>query len=148
MTLVFFCVGYHNLLINEFFSAYAGSMNMTIPANGSLQNVTMQQPTALTVDSVVIGVAHSILSNANIETALALGILGLAGAFVALNYLSGFSANFLVPALIIIVVMNFLFFPISIITDASLPLFLKFFVFVVYNTFTIIATIDFIRGGM
>ena len=64
------------------------------------------------------------------------------------NYLSGFSANFLVPAIIIMLVMNFLFFPISLITDASLPIFLKFFIFAIYNTLSLIATIDFIRGGM
>jgi hypothetical protein len=32
--------------------------------------------------------------------------------------------------------------------DASLPLFFKFFIFAVYNTFTIISAVDFIRGGM
>ena len=148
LTIVFFCIGYQNLLSATIFQTFAGTMGMTIPANGSMSNVTMQQPKTLEPEDLVKDFAESILSSVNIETALGLGILGIAGAFFISNYLGGFSANFLVPAIIIILVLNFLFFPISLITDASLPIFLKFFIFIIYNTLTLIATIDFIRGGM
>ena len=147
LTIVFFCVGYQNLLSASIFQTFAGTMGMTVPANGTLANVTMQQPKSLEINDLVQDFAKSLVSSINIETAL--GIIGIGlGAFFVANYLSGFSANFIVPAIIIMLIMNFLFFPISLITDASLPIFLKFFVFILYNTFTIIATIDFIRGGM
>jgi len=152
MTLVFFCVGYYNLLTSVAFGMYSGSMGMNIDTStGNLTNASMSHGQAIEISNSTAGhlglvqtIAQSILIDTNTAIAFGLAIALL----VAISYLSGFSANFLVPALIIIVVMNFLFFPISILMDASLPLFFKFFIFAVYNTFTIISAVDFIRGGM
>jgi len=152
MTICFFCVGHHNMITSILFQSYAGTMGMNIPTDGNMTNISMSQPKVVEIsnnNSANYGLVQQVANAILIDTNTSLAFFGIAvAAFIVLSYLSGFSANFLVPALIIILVMNFFFFPISTIFDPSLPIYLKFFIFAVYNTFTIIAAIDFIRGGM
>jgi hypothetical protein len=145
MTIIFFCVGYHNLITSTLFDSYLGTMNM------STSTMNSSQPKVIEISNddpnnygLVQNIANSILGDPNVTAAFGLAVI----AFAVISYLSGFSANFLIPALIIILLMNFFFFPFGVVFDPSLPVILKFFLFAVYNTFTIISAVDFIRGGM
>lgn len=66
-----------------------------------------------------------------------------AGAFVAL--ISGFSSMYVVPLLILMAVLNFVIFPFNFIMSA--PSELSIPVIVLMNVLTVLAVINFVRGG-
>jgi hypothetical protein len=70
---------------------------------------------------------------------------------LAVGLLAGFSANFVIPLLIlgILITLNFFFFPLNFLTDPTMqmPIILKIIIAGTLNTLFIIALIDFTRGG-
>jgi len=159
ITLIFFCLGFQNMIsafafntfvVNTMGTEYSNNgTTSTTGYNATSTNMDSMTPSALNPVGIVTRLAQTIISDQNTILALGLGALVAAGlAFTFGNFLSGFTANFLVPILIIVVIFNFFFFPFGLIFDQSIPAFLKFFVFSIYNTIMIISAIDFVRGGM
>lgn len=68
-----------------------------------------------------------------------------AGGFTAL--LLGFSAMFVIPAFILLAIANLVIMPYSFITQSGMPLFISVPLMVIFNIITVLAIVDFLRGG-
>jgi len=144
---VFWAMGYQSLL------------QSTTPSMGNYTNVmigindTSSNGTAKVMDTGgFLSAMASTLVDPNNQTT-ALGLISIATLLVGgviLSYLTGQSANFIMPILIVIALLslNFIFLPYGFIYDVGLPEFLRYGIFLIINTFQLIAIIDFIRGGM
>jgi hypothetical protein len=71
----------------------------------------------------------------------------LGGAAVLVILLSGFSAMYVVPALILVAILNFVILPYGFVMDQSIPTIISYPLAFILNTVTILAVVDFIRGG-
>lgn len=75
----------------------------------------------------------------------------LLGAGVLAALLGGFSAMYIIPALIIIAIVNLVVMPYSFLFDPSIPESVFNFLFIpliaIFNIITVLAVIDFVRGG-
>jgi hypothetical protein len=145
--LIFWAMGYQSMLQSN--NPNIG--NYTQRMVGINDTSSNQTASVLDPNSIISGIASTIANPTNSTTALGLlAVTTLIVGSVILSYLTGFSANFLIPMLIVIVLLsfNFIFLPYGFIYDATLPEFLRYGIFLIINTFQLIAIIDFIRGGM
>jgi len=70
----------------------------------------------------------------------------LIGAAAIIVFVSGFSAIYIVPLLILMAIMQFFVMPMSFILDASIPVEIRVALIVFFNMLTVLASIHFIRG--
>jgi|GEM_PF-5764059 len=63
------------------------------------------------------------------------------------SLLIGFAAMYLIPALMLVVFINFVVLPYSFITTSGMPPMLSVALLVIFNLITALAVADFIRGG-
>lgn len=74
-------------------------------------------------------------------------LLVIAGAGIALVALiTGYSAIYIIPLLILMAILNFVVFPLGFVLDPTIPEFLKYPIAVFFNLMTVLATVSFIRG--
>lgn len=124
IVVVFYFLGYPPSIINILNSAY-------LNGNG-----------ALDIKTLLIAIFNSITTDAGLA---ALGISALAA--LALTFLSGFGAIYIIPIFIIIVVLNLFTFPLSTIIVASTPDIIKIPLLLFFNILLLLTAITFIRGG-
>ena len=63
------------------------------------------------------------------------------------SLLVGFAAMYLIPALMLVVFINFVVLPYSFITTSGMPTMLSVALLAIFNVITALAVADFIRGG-
>ena len=71
----------------------------------------------------------------------------LLGAFILVSFLTGFAAMYVIPAILLVAFINFVIIPYSFLTDVAMPWPLPVLLFGIFNTITVLAVADFIRGG-
>jgi hypothetical protein len=123
IVIVFFFLGYPPNIISVISSSYT---------SGGV----------LDIKSVLTSLFNSITTDAGLA---ALGISALAA--LALTFLSGFGAIYIIPIFIIIVVFNIFTFPISTIITATTPDIVKIPLLLFFNVLLLLTAITFIRGG-
>jgi hypothetical protein len=64
-----------------------------------------------------------------------------------LSFVLGFSAIYIIPAIILFGILNFFVFPMGAILDLAMPDMLRVSIIFFYNFITVMAVITFIRGG-
>lgn len=96
----------------------------------------------LDIKTLLTALFNSITTDAGLS---ALGISALAA--LALTFLSGFGAIYIIPIFIIIVIFNVLAFPISSIITASTPDIIRIPLLLFFNVLLLLTGITFIRGG-
>lgn len=124
IVIVFYFLGYPPSIINILNASY-------LNGNG-----------ALDIKTLLIAIFNSITTDAGLA---ALGISALAA--LALTFLSGFGAIYIIPIFIIIVVLNLFAFPLSTIITASTPDIIKVPLLLFFNMLLLLTAITFIRGG-
>jgi hypothetical protein len=71
----------------------------------------------------------------------------LLGAFILATLLTGFAAMYVIPAIILIGVVNLVVLPYSFIQTSGMPLVISIPLLVIFNFITVIASVDLVRGG-
>lgn len=102
---------------------------------------TNQNENALEHKDVLTEIAHSITSEEGLQLLLGIAVIG-----VVATLLGGFGATFLVPLLILLVVLNYVVFPISFLIDPNVPAIIRIPAIIFINILTILSILDFIRG--
>lgn len=67
-------------------------------------------------------------------------------ALVAL--ISGYSALYIIPAIILIAILNFVVFPMSFVLDPAIPEIIAYPLAVLFNILTVVAAVAFVRGDV
>lgn len=162
LTLMLYIGGFKPLMGDNIFNGWLTNMVGPSPNSTSAaipitySNVTNGQTqsnnsSGLGMFSIFTGdLIQSIWGTATSNPLLAiLAIVGTAAAIWLL--MQGFSANYLIPILMlgVMIALNFFFFPLNFLTDPSIgmPTILKVLIAVILNTLFILAMMDFIRGG-
>jgi hypothetical protein len=147
ITVALYMFGYKPLITNlAFGSGMFGLVGYT-PADANVSTVTTYN-----VSTMKNNIGGSIADSQNAASALGLiGLIVLAvvGASLAVGLLTGFSANFLIPAIIFTLAMGvfYAFVPINFIFDATMPDIIRTPLAIILISVYIISVIDFIRGG-
>jgi hypothetical protein len=123
ITVVFYFLGYPPAIL--------GFLSATYSTDGYLS-----------LDKLLISLFNSITTDAGLA---ALGISALAA--LALTFLSGFGAIYIIPIFIIIVVFNVLVFPVSMIITPDIPDIVRLPLLLFFNILLLLTAITFIRGG-
>lgn len=66
---------------------------------------------------------------------------------LVLSFVLGFSAIYIIPAILLFGILNFFVFPLGAILDLAMPDMLRVSIIFFYNFITVMAVITFIRGG-
>lgn len=107
------------------------------------------KPIVLLCSEAEVGEGCSGLINNMINAILnPTGMLAVVGLIVAVALITGFSAMYLIPLLLLIAILDFVVFPFSFILDpATLPPEFGIPIIVLFNLLTVMAITNFIRGG-
>ena len=73
-------------------------------------------------------------------------LIGVASIAAVVSLLGGYSATFIIPLLILLIVLNYTIFPLSFLLSPDLPALIKIPLWVTFNILTILALLDFVRG--
>lgn len=114
-----------------------GNTNTTIINDYTMGNRTAIQVTCATGDIY----CNSTSSSGAILWAILALILG----FIGVNLLLGFAAMYVIPALIMLAIINLVIIPYDFLLVLPHPI--DYILFAVFNIITITAVVDFIRGG-
>lgn len=123
ITVVFYFLGYPPAIL--------GFMNAAYTDNGYLD-----------MGATLIAIFNSITTDAGLA---ALGIS--AAAALALTFLSGFGAIYIIPIFILIVIVNIFAFPIGTIITPDIPIIVRIPLLLFFNVLFMLTAITFIRGG-
>ena len=152
ITMMLYLGGFHPIMGGTFDTWLTNMVGPGANTTAAAQPMTYQN---LTSGNMSSGQGPSVFNLFGMYTTsdnilvIAIGLISITAIGILL---SGFSANFLVPLLIlgVLVTLNLFFFPLNFLTDPSIgmPVILKIFIAATLNTLAVIAIIDFVRGGM
>lgn len=109
--------------------------------NGIMEISCTQEQQAEGCVGIINLILEVILSPTGVLTTI-----GLAGLFVA-ALITGFSAMYLIPLLILLAILNLLVFPFSFIFDGTMPVLISTPLILFFNFLTILTITNFVRGG-
>jgi len=114
------------------------------------QYLALQQPTSgtgspnwLNPDTIISSIVNAITQNADV---IFTGLLALALGAFASGFLQGFSANFIVPMLILIAFSQWFLMPVSWLFDNTLPTPIQLPIVFIFNLLLVLSIVDFVRG--
>jgi hypothetical protein len=114
-----------------YFLGYGPIVNVFNSRGGSILNIDCPEGTPFCTDNnVILGAIFSV-------------VLLAVGALILL--ITGFSAMYIIPAVILIAVLNFLIFPFDFIFSA--PTYISVPIVAFFNIISVLAVLNFIRGG-
>ena len=147
ITVVLYMFGYKPLIENTTFDSGMFGLVGYTPADANVSSVTTYN-----ISNMKNNIGNSIADSQNAASALGLiglVVLAVVGVSLAAGLLTGFSANFLIPAIIFTLAMGvfYAFVPINFIFDAMIPDIIRTPLAIVLIAVYIISVIDLIRGG-
>lgn len=84
----------------------------------------------------------------NTGVVLGASILAILGATALGSLIIGYSAIFIIPIVLLIGLLNFFVFPLNFMMDPSFPDIIKYPVLAFFNILTVLAVLNFVRGGV
>ena len=121
-----------------FLSATFYLMGFTSPL---MDMYNQQQGQPISIPDLLSKMITAILTE---EGLIQLGVVATAAVVVTL--LTGFGAIYIFPILFLLVVLNYIIFPLSFVFDASMPDILKILLVAFFNMLTVLFIMNFVRG--